>query len=171
MGLISRVSSRTYRKSQKMGCVSSGHGKKRNRQKKFNKVYHKMKRAGKLTHDDQIFDNLTIVKKSQALKNQKIDLEKAGLGQNYCLVWNRYFNDKKATENHERGKSHKQKVKQLIKEKPFTHKEAEMASGKGSYFKPVVTEIEQGEILKNCKPVVGEFCPVSGKLLEKTMED
>ena len=132
-----------------MGCLSSGHHKKRNRQKKFNKVYHKTKRAGKLQHDDLTFANLTNQTLADALKNQVIDFDKAGLGQWYCLVCNRYFNDKKAMEEHLRGKSHKQKVKSLKKDKPFTHEEAERAAGKGSYVKPVVSESEKQFIEKN----------------------
>lgn len=132
-----------------MGCLSSGHGKKRNRQKKFNKVYHKTKRAGKLQHDDQTFNNVTTEKVAQKLKNQELNFDKPGLAQFYCLICNRYFNDKYANEQHIRGKSHKQKLKSLKKDKPFTQEEAEMAAGKGSYIKPVVTEKEKQMIEEN----------------------
>merc|ERR1712176_1154343 len=130
MGLISRVSSRTYRftklkkspnSQSKMGCLSSGHGKKRNRQKKHNRQYCKMAGARKLEHDDQTFKHLTTQKLADKLKNQEIDYDVAGLAQNFCLACN----------------------------KPFSHEEMYAASGMGSYVKPEVTENEKTLIEKN----------------------
>ena len=65
------------------------------------------------------------------------------------MICNRYFNDIFALEKHLAGKSHKQKLKSLKKDKPFTHEEAEAASGKGSYYKPVVSEAEKKLVEKN----------------------
>ena len=51
-----------------------------------------------------------------------------------------------------RFKSHKQKVKSLKKDKPYTHEEAERVAGRGSYVKPVVTEQEKALIQANSRP-------------------
>merc|ERR1711884_781105 len=135
MGLISRVSSRTYRKNNhtKMGGPSRSHGGKGKR--KFNKFTGKIKRAGKKKDDDVLFNNLTNSAKAKKLQNQPKNLDLPGLGQHYCIVTDKYFNSAKALESHMRGKSYKQKVKSLAKDKPYSHKEADSVAGMGSYIK------------------------------------
>merc|ERR1712026_159297 len=119
MGLISRVSSRTYRN-----------------------ILALWSKTGKKKDDDQLFKNLTTQKLANELHNQPIQLEQVGLGQYYCIVTDRYFESEQALRNHMRGKSYKQKVKSLKKDKPYSHEEAAMAAGAGSYIKPVVTAQE-----------------------------
>merc|ERR1711881_336971 len=150
MGLISRVSSRTYRKKAhfNMGVRSSGHGKK-SHTRKFNKNTGKIKRASKKKDDDVLFANLTETKKVKKLQNQPIQLEVAGLAQHYCIICNRYFNNEKVHKDHMRGKSHKQKVKSMKKDKPYSHKEAAQVAGQGSYVKPEVTAEEAQKIQYN----------------------
>merc|ERR1711912_54801 len=149
MGLISRVSSRTYRKNnhKKMGGPSRSHGGKGKR--KFNKFTGKIKRAGKKKDDDILFNNLTNSAKAKKLQNQPIDLEKPGMGQHYCIITDRYFKDAKAHEAHKRSKSYKQKVKSLLKDKPYSHEEADAVAGMGSYVKPEVTKEEAEKIKIN----------------------
>merc|ERR1739848_779397 len=139
MGLISRVSSRTYRKFNKksnlamgQGGRSVGHGKGNGR-RKFNKVTGKAKRACKKKDDDQLFKSLVTPKIAKKLQNQPIQLEQVGLAQHYCIICDRYFNNEKVHKDHMRGRSHKQKVKSLKKDKPYSHEEAAMAAGQGSY--------------------------------------
>merc|ERR1712060_302668 len=122
------------------GCLSAGHGKKRNRQKKHNRQYCKMAGARKLEHDDQTFKHLTTEKIANKLKNQEIDFDVTGLAQNFCLACNRHFNTKNVMKQH---------VKKMKKDKPFSHEEMYAASGHGSYIKPEVTKEEKDLIEKN----------------------
>merc|ERR1712179_421277 len=154
MGLISRVSSRTYRQDKTisikfltMGGPSRSHGG--NGKRKFNKFTGKIKRAGKKKDDDILFNNLTNSAKAKKLQNQQVDLEKPGMGQHYCIITDRYFKDAKAHEAHKRGKSYKQKVKSLLKDKPYSHEEADAVGGMGSYVKPEVTKEEAEKIKIN----------------------
>merc|ERR1712226_1583743 len=107
------------------------------------------KRAGKKKDDDILFNNLTDQAKAKKLHNQPIQLEVAGLAQHHCIVCDRYFNNEKVHKDHMRGKSHKQKVKSLSKDKPYSHKEAALVAGQGSYVKPEVTADEARAISLN----------------------
>lgn len=147
-----------------MGCLSSGHGKKRNRQKKHNRQYCKMAGARKLEHDDQTFKHLTTQKLADKLKNQEIDYDVAGLAQNFCLACNRHFNTQQVMEEHVRSKKHKQQVKKMKKDKPFSHEEMYAASGMGSYVKPEVTENEKTLIEKNQTNLKGKTEGVQEKM-------
>merc|ERR1712141_146272 len=148
MGLISRVSSRTYRKNNKnMGNPSRSHGGKGKR--KFNKFTGKIKRAGKKKDDDILFNNLTKSAKVKKLQNQPVQLDVQGLAQHYCIVCDRYFSNAKVHKDHLRGKSHKQKVKSLAKDKPYSHEEAEKVAGMGSYVKPEVSKEQAQQIQVN----------------------
>ena len=48
-----------------------------------------------------------------------------------------------------KSKSYKQKVKSLLKDKPYSHKEADAVAGMGSYVKPEVTKEEAEKIKIN----------------------
>ena len=60
-----------------------------------------------------------------------------------------YFSNALVHKNHQRGKSHKQRVKSLAKDKPFSHAEADAAAGMGSYVTPLVTKEEAEKIKIN----------------------
>ncbi|KAI9312897.1 hypothetical protein BX666DRAFT_1865448 [Dichotomocladium elegans] len=64
------------------------------------------------------------------MKNQPIDPDKPGLGQNYCVECARHFISRDALSEHLRGKTHKKRVK-LLKEEPYTQAEADAAAGLG----------------------------------------
>lgn len=66
------------------------------------------------------------------LLNQEVDLDKPGFAQNYCLHCAKYFIDARALSDHFKTKVHKRRMKALELD-PYTHKEAEIAAGHGSY--------------------------------------
>ncbi|XP_030846794.1 zinc finger protein 593-like [Strongylocentrotus purpuratus] len=69
------------------------------------------------------------------LLHQKVDFDKPGSAQHYCLHCARYFVDEGAMKAHFRQKTHKRRLKALEME-PYTQKEAEAAAGMGSYIQP-----------------------------------
>ncbi|CDH58657.1 bud site selection-related protein [Lichtheimia corymbifera JMRC:FSU:9682] len=78
---------------------------------------------------DQIHDDIK-PENAQKLKNQPLDPDKPGLGQNYCIECARHFITEAAFKEHIRGKLHKKRLKQL-KEEPYTQAEADAAAGLG----------------------------------------
>ena len=70
----------------------------------------------------------------QALEGKK-DLDKVGKGENFCMPCDRYFMNTADLEKHERSKPHKKRLKYLA-EPQYSHAEAEMAGGLGSYVAP-----------------------------------
>lgn len=64
--------------------------------------------------------------------NQEIDLDKPGFAQNYCLHCAKYFIDPRALSDHFKTKVHKRRMKAL-QDEPYTHAEADIAAGMGSY--------------------------------------
>uniref|UniRef100_A0AC35TX47 C2H2-type domain-containing protein n=1 Tax=Rhabditophanes sp. KR3021 TaxID=114890 RepID=A0AC35TX47_9BILA len=89
-------------------------------------------RKRKNLDDDQIQENL-LPEKREKLENQPFDEDLPGGGQFYCVSCDRHLASEKDRVNHKKGKSHKQKVKELAKGPAFTVKEAEMAGGLGGY--------------------------------------
>ena len=65
---------------------------------------------------------------TEKLMNQKMDEEKPGLGQHYCVPCARYFIADNAVKVHLRGKEHKKRVK-ITKEEPYTIEESIRAAG------------------------------------------
>ncbi|CAI2184049.1 19302_t:CDS:2 [Funneliformis geosporum] len=79
---------------------------------------------------DQIHEDLKKVKEhgDEILKNQEWNEDLPGLGQFYCIPCARHFINSEASNEHQRGKNHKKRVK-LLKEIPYTQAEAESAVG------------------------------------------
>ena len=53
-----------------------------------------------------------------------------GLGKNYCVPCAKWFDTQYTLTAHEKGKNHKRRIK-LLKEIPYSHREAEAAGGVG----------------------------------------
>ncbi|XP_041452996.1 zinc finger protein 593-like [Lytechinus variegatus] len=83
---------------------------------------------------DEIDEDLK-PRNAERLLHQKIDFDKPGSAQHYCLHCARYFIDGSAMKEHFRSKTHKRRLKALELE-PYTQKEAEAAAGMGSYQPP-----------------------------------
>ena len=75
------------------------------------------------------------------LLNQPIDLDKPGLGAFYCVHCVKHFIDKRAFQDHVKGKPHKRRLHALETE-PYTIEESERAAGMGSYHKPQKRKME-----------------------------
>lgn len=78
---------------------------------------------------------------ARKLLNQKVDFDKPGAAQYYCVHCARYFIDKTALHTHFNTKGHKRRMKALELE-PYTIQESERAAGKGSYIRPQKRKIE-----------------------------
>jgi bud site selection protein 20 len=86
---------------------------------------------------------LDIKKNVDELLNQEVDLEKPGFAQHYCVHCAKYFINDQAMKDHFKTKVHKKQMKKLIND-PYTHEEAELAAGRGSFTKlPQKRKIEQ----------------------------
>lgn len=75
------------------------------------------------------------------LLNQKVDLDKPGAGQFYCVHCARYFINNTALQDHFTTKVHKRRLKALELE-PYSIEESERAAGKGNYVFPQKRKIE-----------------------------
>ncbi|XP_028397411.1 zinc finger protein 593-like [Dendronephthya gigantea] len=104
---------------------------RRKRMHKNIKDQKKKYRTKRRTKDiDQIHADLEPENSEKLLSQNDPDLP--GSGQYYCLGCARHFVNKISLTNHMKSKNHKKRLKEL-KEKPYDHKEAETAGGKGSY--------------------------------------
>ncbi|XP_012280131.1 zinc finger protein 593 homolog [Orussus abietinus] len=92
----------------------------------------KTKRRGKDL--DEIDEDLKD-ENAKKLLHQKIDLDRPGAAQHYCLHCARYFIDRRALQDHFTTKVHKRRLKALELE-PYSVEESERAAGKGSYVEP-----------------------------------
>ncbi|GAB0096750.1 Zinc finger protein 593 homolog [Sergentomyia squamirostris] len=79
---------------------------------------------------DQIDEDL--VKKSDELLNQEVDLDQPGFAQFYCIHCAKYFIDENAMESHFKTKVHKRRMKALELE-PYSIEDSERAAGHGSF--------------------------------------
>ncbi|KAJ3334335.1 hypothetical protein HDU76_000028 [Blyttiomyces sp. JEL0837] len=77
---------------------------------------------------DQIHEDL---KAPEKLLNQPIDPDLPGLGQFYCVECSRHFTSNGALVAHQSTKLHRKRLK-VLKEEPYTQKEAEAAVGLGT---------------------------------------
>lgn len=88
---------------------------------------------------DQVQDDLKRVasgKTYAVLPPGKCESEELPAGGAHpCIPCAQYFIDEHALGEHKRGKGHKKRLK-LLKEEPYTVKEAEAAAGLGSYNHP-----------------------------------
>lgn len=73
--------------------------------------------------DDLIYENLTIPKKIDDIKNRDADVTLPGLGQFFCVNCDKYMINKSALISHTKTKNHKRRVR-TMKVKPYDHKEA-----------------------------------------------
>ncbi|KAL1935736.1 hypothetical protein VTP01DRAFT_4876 [Rhizomucor pusillus] len=78
---------------------------------------------------DQVHEDIK-PENAEKLKNQPLDPDLPGLGQNYCVECARHFISPDALIEHVRGKYHKKRLK-LLKEEPYTQAEADAAAGLG----------------------------------------
>ncbi|KAI7850688.1 hypothetical protein BDC45DRAFT_517551 [Circinella umbellata] len=78
---------------------------------------------------DQIHDDVK-PENVEKFKNQPLDPDKPGLGQNYCVECARHFITEDAFKEHIRGKLHKRRLKKL-QDEPYTQAEADAAAGLG----------------------------------------
>ncbi|KAI9484667.1 hypothetical protein BDB00DRAFT_125225 [Zychaea mexicana] len=90
-------------------------------------IYRKYRTRNYARDLDQIHDDIK-PENVDKYKNQALDPDKPGLGQNYCV--DRHFINPDALKEHVRGKTHKKRVK-LLKEEPYTQAEADAAAGLG----------------------------------------
>lgn len=89
---------------------------------------------------DEINEDLND-KNVEKLLNQKVDLDKPGAGQYYCIHCARYFINHVALNDHFTTKVHKRRLKALELE-PYSIEESERAAGKGNYIAPQKRKID-----------------------------
>lgn len=104
------------------------------------------------------------------LINQKVDLDKPGFAQFYCVHCAKYFIDDPAMQAHFKTKVHKRRLKALEVE-PYSIEEAERAAGHGSYVKPKtrsMTTQPSKEEVKGGKRILVEEKPETPAKKRKT---
>ncbi|KAK1118892.1 hypothetical protein K0M31_014662 [Melipona bicolor] len=89
---------------------------------------------------DEINEDLND-KNVEKLLNQKVDLDRPGAGQYYCIHCARYFINHTALNDHFTTKVHKRRLKALELE-PYSIEESERAAGKGNYIAPQKRKID-----------------------------
>ena len=101
----------------------------------------KAHRTKRRTQDvDQI--STTMIKATPSILKaleEKRDVDKVGKGEHFCMPCDRYFMNSTDLEKHERSKPHKKRLKYLS-EPQYSHAEASMAGGLGSYVAPNAPE-------------------------------
>ena len=91
-----------------------------------NKKFHKALRTRKKRRDlDQIH---TDIQKEEEVKQAVLDPDLQGGGHFYCVACARHFTSSVALTTHLKTKRHKLRLK-LLKEEPYSQKEAERAAG------------------------------------------
>merc|ERR1712001_751812 len=95
---------------------------------------------------------------AEKLLNQPTDLDKPGLGAFYCLHCSKHFIDKRAFQDHVKGKPHKRRLHALETE-PYTIEESERAAGMGSYQNPKKRKMETmlPNAVKNDMDIAGDM--------------
>ena len=105
----------------------------------MNKQYRKARKTkvSAPTRDiDQIVFKDMQPEESHKLLNQKLDEEKPGMGQHYCIGCARYFISDMAMKTHLRTKEHKKRNKVVTTEVPYTHEESLRAANCAGPAKP-----------------------------------
>ncbi|RPA98921.1 hypothetical protein L873DRAFT_1828352 [Choiromyces venosus 120613-1] len=80
---------------------------------------------------DQVHSDLRNPKQLAQLKALIPDEDRPGLGQFHCVECAKYFESEWNMVQHRRGKNHKRRVR-LLKEEPYSQKEADAAAGIGA---------------------------------------
>ncbi|PUU75751.1 hypothetical protein B9Z19DRAFT_1089621 [Tuber borchii] len=80
---------------------------------------------------DQVHSDLRDPKQLAQLKALVPDEDKPGLGKFHCVECAKYFESEWNMVQHRRGKNHKRRVR-LLKEEPYSQKEADAAAGIGT---------------------------------------
>merc|ERR1712170_106576 len=78
---------------------------------------------------------------AEKLLSQPVDLDKSGNGQFYCVHCAKYLIDRRAFQDHVKGKPHKRRLHALETE-PYTIEESERAAGMGSFVAPKKRKME-----------------------------
>nr|ACO11129.1 Zinc finger protein 593 [Caligus rogercresseyi] len=98
-------------------------------------------RTKRRTRDmDQIDQDLQ-PEKVDTLLAQKVDYEKPGLAQFYCVHCAKHFIDSHAFDCHIKSKPHKRRL-HALKTEPYTIEESLRAAGMGSYVPPKKRKME-----------------------------
>jgi len=98
-----------------------------------NKDHRSLKRTiHKGRWDDICADELREERISAVLAiKTEVDPDKPGLGQFYCVACSRYCISDKALQAHNATPKHRRRLKMLRTERPYSHKEANAAAGRG----------------------------------------
>lgn len=81
---------------------------------------------------DQIYDDMKAADAASArgdTPKPKFDPALPGGGQHYCVSCARHFVSATVLEQHKRSKPHKRQLRNLTRDRPYTHAEAEAAAG------------------------------------------
>merc|ERR1712039_270717 len=98
-------------------------------------------RTKRRTKDLDQIDNDLKPENTVKFTARAIELDKPGLGQFYCVHCAKDFIDRRAFQDHVKGKPHKRRLHALETE-PYTIEESERAAGMGSYHKPQKRKME-----------------------------
>ncbi|XP_002161687.2 zinc finger protein 593 [Hydra vulgaris] len=111
-----------------------GKPQRKKRTHKNVKDFKKSHRTRNRTKDvDQIHDEIDLIPfKKNNILHQLVDPDLPGDGQFYCVICARYFMDGKNLSEHKKTKNHKKRLR-VMKEKPYSVAESQMAAGMGSY--------------------------------------
>ena len=121
--------------------VKGGRGMKGGRKSTTNKNFRIASRRGVVKHrwDDIVAQELqpgAVIggrPQEEVIKDKvRIDPDKPGLGQFYCVACCRYCISQKALDDHQSTSKHKRRLKTLLTEKPYSHAEAMAGAGKGA---------------------------------------
>ena len=105
-----------------------------------NKQYRKARKTCRsaVTRDiDQIVLNDMKPEETEKLLNQKMDEDKPGLGQHYCIPCARYFTNDFAIKTHLKTKDHKKRTRIVNEEEPYTIEESMKAAGMHVPVRPI----------------------------------
>ena len=114
-----------------MGRVATSRRRK-SKNKQFKKQHDVKNRRRDI---DQIQDDLIKETATQQPISFEVDDDLPGLGQFYCIVCARHFNDAITLDIHKSTKDHKRRLKDVA-QKQYSQKEAEWASGKSKEILP-----------------------------------
>lgn len=104
------------------------------------------KKTRRHTRDlDQIHADVASKKHLQQYHDTKAPEDLPGFGQWYCVPCSKWFESETNYEKHGKGKPHKRRLR-LLKEEPYTQKEAEAAVGLGTDNGPAGRRVEEAKM-------------------------